>query len=171
MNAQSTPARVAIDPVADLELLGRLGRAWRQIRRGAAAGALRDIIYGIGAEQIEPGQMDALDVLVGVESYRMGDLAEALNIEPSTATRAVQRLIKDGLVEHVERAGDRRVVNVAVTAKGREIHSQVAERRRTVLISVLNEFEPDEREELIAFMERFVGAVETSSKKKRYTKK
>lgn len=132
---------------------------------------MRDLIYGTGDEAVEAGQMDALDVLVGVEWYRMGDLAEALNIEPSTATRAVQRLIKDGLAEHVERPGDGRVVHVAATNKGRAVHAEVAERRRAVLVAVLDEFEPDEREEMVSYLERFVTAVEASSKKKKYAKK
>ena len=138
MNTPRTPSGTEVDPTADIELLARLGRAWRAVRRGAAAGALRDLIYGTGDDAIEPGQMDALDVLVGVEFYRMGDLAVALNIEPSTATRAVQRLVKEGLVEHVQRPGDGRVVYVAPTKKGREIHAQVAERRRAVLVAVLD---------------------------------
>lgn len=171
MNSQRTPGRTEVDPTVDMELLARLGRAWRQVRRGAAAGAVRDLIYGTGDDAIEAGQMDALDVLVGVDWYRMGDLADALNIEPSTATRAVQRLIKDGLAEHVQRPGDGRVVYVAATEKGRRIHAQVAERRRAVLVAVLDEFEAHERDEMVSYMERFVMAVEASSKKKRYAKK
>lgn len=171
MDSRGTPLRADVDPDADLELVGRLGRAWRQVRRGAAAGALRDTIYGEGDDAIEPGQMDALDVLVSTDSCRMSELAAALTIEPSTATRAVQRLIKEGLAEHVARPGDGRVVFVAATERGREVHARVAERRRAVLRRVLAEFEPWEREEMVGFMERFVAAVESSSKRKRFAGK
>lgn len=166
----STSPSSDVDPVRDLELIGRLGRAWRQLRRGAATGAVRDLIYGTGDDSIEPGQMDALDVLVAVESYRMGDLADALNIEPSTATRAVQRLIKDGLAEHVSHIGDARVVYVAATERGRALHALVAERRRRMLAMVLNEFDSAERDGVVEYMERFVAAIEASAKK-RPTKK
>jgi hypothetical protein len=30
----------------NLEMAGRIGRAWREIRRGAAASALKETIYG-----------------------------------------------------------------------------------------------------------------------------
>lgn len=144
----------------DLELAGRVGRAWREIRRGANTGDLRDVIFGVGGSAIEPGQMDALDFLVTVESCRMGDLAEHLRIDPSTATRAVQRLIKDNLAERVSHNGDGRIVAIATTERGRRIHAEVQERRRAVLKNVMEAFTEDEREKLVEYLERFSSAVD-----------
>ncbi len=144
----------------DRELAGRVGRAWREIRRGANTGDLRDVIFGVGGSAIEPGQMDALDFLVTVESCRMGDLAEHLRIDPSTATRAVQRLIKDNLAERVTHSGDGRIVAIAATERGRRIHGEVQERRRHVLADVMNAFTDDEREKLVEYLERFSVAVD-----------
>lgn len=151
----------------DLEVAGRVGRAWREIRRGATAGDVRDVIYGVGGSAIEPGQMDALDLLVTVESCRMGDLADHLRIDPSTATRAVQRLIKDNLVERVEHGGDGRIVAIAATERGRRIHSEVQARRREFILTVLEEFPDDERFLLAEFLERFTHAVDTTVKAKK----
>ena len=151
----------------DLEVAGRVGRAWREIRRGATAGDVRDVIYGVGGSAIEPGQMDALDLLVTVDSCRMGDLADHLRIDPSTATRAVQRLIKDNLVERVEHGGDGRIVAIAATERGRRIHSEVQARRREFILSVLEEFPEDERFLLAEFLERFTHAVDETVKAKK----
>ena len=151
----------------DLEVAGRVGRAWREIRRGATTGDLRDVIFGVGGSAIEPGQMDALDLLVTVDSCRMGDLADHLRIDPSTATRAVQRLIKDNLVERVEHGGDGRIVAIAATERGRRIHAEVAARRRDVLLTVLEEFPEDERFLLAEFLERFSHAVDETVKAKK----
>lgn len=152
----------------DLEVAGRVGRAWREIRRGATTGDLRDVIFGVGGSAIEPGQMDALDLLVTVESCCMGDLAEHLRIDPSTATRAVQRLIKDNLVERVKHSGDGRIVTIAATERGRRIHGEVQARRRDVILTVLEAFPDDERFLLAEFLERFSTAVdETVRAKKR----
>lgn len=169
-NVGTSPgANVAMD--GDPDLVARLGRAWRQIRRGSATSAVRDRIYGIGSRSLEPGQMDALDLLVAADSCRMGELAIALGVDPSTATRAVQRLVKAGLVEHLSHDGDARVVHIGITATGRTLHAEVAERRREVLSSVLDEFSPDERPRLADYMERFARAIDSSSKKKRWQKK
>lgn len=153
---------------ADREIAGRIGRAWREIRRGATASQVRDAIFGIGGSAIEPGQMDALELLVTVESCRMGDLAEYLRIDPSTATRAVQRMIKDNLAERVQHSGDGRIVAIAATERGRRIHGEVNDRRRAILFAVMNDFEPGERYVLADLMERFTLSVDAAIKAKKH---
>jgi DNA-binding MarR family transcriptional regulator len=166
MTTIKTPADQAND--LDIEIAGRIGRAWREIRRGSTASDARDAIFGVGGSSIEPGQMDALELLVVVESCRMGDLAEYLRIDPSTATRAVQRLIKDNLAERVQHAGDGRVVAIAVTERGRRIHGEVNDRRRAILFAVMNEFNPEERFALADLMERFTLSVDAAIKAKKH---
>ena len=166
MTTIKTPTDLTND--LELELAGRIGRAWREIRRGATASDARDAIFGVGGSAIEPGQMDALELLVAVDTCRMGDLAEYLRIDPSTATRAVQRLIKDNLAERVEHAGDGRVVAISVTERGRRIHGEVNDRRRAILFSVMNDFDPEERVALADLMERFTLSVDAAIKAKKH---
>ena len=146
----------------DLEVAMRVGIAWRELRRGAMASDVRDVIYGVGGSAIEPGQMDALDLLVTIPSCRMSELAEYLHIDPSSATRAVQRLIKDDLAEHAEKEGDGRVVYIAITERGRRIHGDIAERRRNLLLRVLSDFAEDERQLFTEFLERFTTSIDTA---------
>jgi DNA-binding MarR family transcriptional regulator len=148
----------------NLEMVGRIGRAWRDMRRGASASVLRELIYGSCTKSdvsVEPGQMDALDLLVTVDSCRMGDLAEYLRIDPSTATRAVQRLVKDDLARKVHHEGDGRVVEIAATDKGRHVHAIVAERRRGVILGIMARFTKEERTQLADFLDRFVSATDS----------
>lgn len=159
-----TPNTVTND--LDLEVAARIGWAWRAIRRGAAASQVRDAIYGIGGSAIEPGQMDALDLLVMVESCRMGDLAEHLRVDPSTATRAVQRLIKDDLAMKVPHDGDARIVHIAITDRGRRIHGEVANRRRAIVLDIMSKFTPDEQFMLADFLERFTVAMDEATRPK-----
>ena len=166
MTNTKTPADRTND--LELELAGRIGRAWREIRRGATASDARDAIFGVGGSAIEPGQMDALELLVTVDSCRMGDFAEYLRIDPSTATRAVQRLIKDNLAERVQHPGDGRVVTIAATERGRRIHGEVNDRRRAILFAVMNEFEPEERFALADLMERFTLSFDAAIKAKKH---
>jgi DNA-binding MarR family transcriptional regulator len=166
MTNAKTPADLTND--LDLEVAGRIGRAWREIRRGATAGQARDAIFGVGGSAIEPGQMDALELLVVVDSCRMGDLAEYLRIDPSTATRAVQRMIKDNLAERVQHSGDGRIVAIAATERGRRIYGEVNDRRRAILFAVMNDFEPEERYILADLMERFTLSVDAAIKAKKH---
>jgi DNA-binding MarR family transcriptional regulator len=144
----------------DLRLATSIGRSWKELRRGAAMSALRDHLFGAGDDALEPGQVDTLDLLVQQDAWRMSDLAEALRVDPSTATRAVQRLVKAGLAERSTDAADGRVVMVSATGAGHHRHDAIAERRRDTMESMLAAFDADERRTLAALLERFVAALD-----------
>ena len=145
------------DPV-EAELAIRIGRAWVELRRGAWTHHQRNFLFG-NDEPIEPGQLDALDVLAR-RDRTMGQLAERLRIDPSSATRAVQRLVADGLAERYEAPEDGRVVMVKVSEAGRRRYAIIAERRKFAMSHLLSEFTPAERAKLADLLERFVGALE-----------
>jgi DNA-binding MarR family transcriptional regulator len=117
-------------------------------------------MFGCGPDALEPGQVDTLDLLAGRPSWRMSELADALRVDPSTATRAVQRLLRDGLAERAANADDGRVVMVSITPSGVARHDAVVAVRRSFFGSVLAEFERGERERLAELLERLVGAVD-----------
>lgn len=142
------------------DLAVRIGASWVQIRRGASMGTLRDYLLGTGDEALEQGQMDSLDLLARQSSWRMSDLAEALRIDPSTATRAVQRLVSAGLAKRCPHDDDGRVVMVEVTDAGLARHADVNARRGELMAHMLGAFTPEERPLLAEMLERFVGAVD-----------
>jgi DNA-binding MarR family transcriptional regulator len=144
----------------DRDVAVRVGRAWRELRRGASTGALRDHLFGTGPDAIEPGQMDTLDLLVQLPAWRMSDLADALRVDPSTATRAVQRLERIGLAERRPSEADGRVVMVSCTGAGRDRHTQLADLRARMMHQLLAAFDADEQAQLAALLERFVAALD-----------
>jgi DNA-binding MarR family transcriptional regulator len=141
----------------DREHAQRIGAAWIELRRGGAATAVRDYMYGRGT--LEQGQIDALDHLVR-RDRRMKGLASKLRIDPSSATRAVQRLVKDGLAERFASPEDGRVVMVRITEEGRRAQAEVAARRSLVMARVLSAFPPEERAVLADLLDRFVRSVD-----------
>lgn len=138
----------------------RIGLAWIEIRRGASMTAVRDHLFGTGEDALEQGQMDTLDLLAQQSSWRMSELADALRVDPSTATRAVHRLIRSGLATRASSAEDGRVVIVEISPAGRVRHGEVAHRRAVVLAHLLAAFEPAERPVLADMLDRFVAAVD-----------
>jgi DNA-binding MarR family transcriptional regulator len=142
------------------ELAVRIGTSWVQIRRGAGMGTLRDYLLGTGDDALEQGQMDSLDLLARQTSWRMSDLAEALRVDPSTATRAVQRLVGAGLAVRTPNDDDGRVVMVEITVAGRDRHADVNVRRGHLMTHMLAAFAPIERPVLAEMLERFVHAVD-----------
>ncbi len=155
----SEPVSIDLTNPYDLEHAVRVGKAWIDLRRGATAGALRDYLYGSLDRPLMQGQMDALDLLVR-RDRTMSALAERLRIDPSTATRAVQRLVDDGLAERYPSPGDRRIVTIRATPAGGRVHREVSARRIAILERILNRFESDERAQLADYLERFVEAID-----------
>ena len=90
----------------------------------------------------------------------MSDLAEALRVDPSTATRAIQRLEKAGLAERKPSTADGRVVEVAITDAGRVRHQIVAERRAELMTFIMRQYGRAELPVFAEMLERFVVAAD-----------
>jgi DNA-binding MarR family transcriptional regulator len=146
---------------SDLAVLFRIGAAWRELRRGASMQAFRPIVYGEGDDALDLGQVDALDMLVFHGSVRMGELAEALRVDASTATRAVNRLVDAGLASRERSDDDGRVMVVVLTEHGREVHRAMMVRRRDALEGILADLSPKERLQLATLLERFIVGLDS----------
>jgi len=117
--------------------------------------AYRDILFQ-GADR---AQVDALDVLARQDGTRMVDLAAALRIEKSTATRAVERLEKAGLASRKTSVspGSGRAVVVTLTERGTELHENIVVRRLKLVRDILRDFGSEDKELLATLMERMVA--------------
>ncbi|WFB82411.1 MULTISPECIES: MarR family transcriptional regulator [Streptomyces] len=93
--------------------------------------------HGLGASDFE-----VLDLLVteGPEDgaqCRVQNLVGRVHLSQSALSRLIARLEKDGLVERSMCAEDRRGVYVALTRRGRDLHSQVLPLQRAALARML----------------------------------
>jgi DNA-binding MarR family transcriptional regulator len=95
--------------------------------------------HGLGASDFE-----VLDILASGElgdagkQCRVQNIAERVHLSQSALSRLIGRLEKDGLVERTVCMEDRRGVWVALTRKGRDLHSEVRPLQRAALARVLN---------------------------------
>ncbi|MEU0055779.1 MarR family transcriptional regulator [Streptomyces sp. NPDC006334] len=93
--------------------------------------------HGLGASDFE-----VLDILAA-EAPRQGDqcrvqnLVGRVHLSQSALSRLIGRLEKDGLVERSVCVEDRRGVWVALTPKGRDLHTEVMPLQRAVLERML----------------------------------
>lgn len=132
--------------------------AWREMRRGVAMGAYRDLLF----EGLDLGALDALDLLVAKDRVRMIDFASALRIEKSTATRAVDRLESAGLAlrQTVNEPARRPAVFVNITRSGRALHEKLLLRRVQLLKQMTHDFTPAEIVTLGGLLERLVLGID-----------
>ncbi len=140
-----------------LENAATVGLALRDLRRSKWRPVL-DIGVG-GVDGLEVGEFDTLDQVAWVDHVRMLDLAEALQIDASTATRAVDRLVRRGLVDRGRDPDDGRYMRVWITAGGRLVHSASLQRRLDMLASVLDQFDGDERDALARLLPKLAERI------------
>jgi DNA-binding MarR family transcriptional regulator len=137
----------------------RVGIAWRELRRLATAQTIRRQLYGFEAP-LDQGQGDALEYVVTQGPCRMGDLARFMRVDPSSATRAVERLESAGLVSREADPGDARAVRVSSTNDGLALYSDVRARALGLLEGALAAFSLEDRTALAGLLERLVAAIE-----------
>ena len=71
--------------------------------------------------RISPAGLGVLRVLLAGDGLKSGDVAARGWSSPGTVTSVVNTLVREGYVERRSDAGDRRVVRLFVTDKGRQI--------------------------------------------------
>ena len=109
-------------------------------------------------EDITLPQYRALVVLASQGSRRVLDLAEALDVNQSTATRMCDRLVRKQLIERTRSDDDRRTVILSISERGSELVAAVTRRRRSEIASILRKMTPDARAALVPALRSFAEA-------------
>ena len=146
----STDVREAFDAAWD-EFFGAIRRA-----RGRAAGEAEREGLSLAQFQLlyafaERGRSDRIPV---------GALAESAGIAQPTATRTLDALERQGVVERHPSTEDRRSTEVALTARGRKLlerKRRLVERKRE---AVFESLEPDDRERAAELLRTLAAAIE-----------
>ena len=103
-------------------------------------------------------QYRGLVVLASRGPQRPVDLAEALGVDPSTATRLCDRLVGKRLISRRRDVGDRRVVRLDLSARGRALVESVGERRRQEIGRIVSAVPEAERGDLVRVFRAFATA-------------
>lgn len=109
-------------------------------------------------DQVTLPQYRALVVLASRDGLRPVDLADALDVSPSTATRMCDRLVRKELVERVHRDSDRREVELRLSPDGRALVGEVTSHRRREVRRVLSRISEADQHLLIEALRIFNAA-------------
>ena len=99
---------------------------------------------------LTPTQLAALATVEQQGPMRLGDLAAAEGIAPSTLTRLVTALEDSGFVQRCADPSDARASTLAITPHGHEIMEQIRSDITLALARSLRELSPDQRVALAA---------------------
>lgn len=113
---------------------------------------------GAAAEEITITQYRALVVLASRGPQRLGDLAGALEIAPSTVGRMSDRLVSKRLIRRHRAQADRRVVQVSLTPLGQQVVDETTSRRRTLISEILGVLPPARHQAVAEALQAFADA-------------
>jgi len=136
--AQAPPAAAVPDLGIDVARLRvAIARVSRRLRRHELAG-------------LTPTQLSALATVQRAGPMRLGDLAAAEGIAPSTLTRLVTALEERGYVERCPVPGDARASTLAIAPAGTEVLERVRQESTLLLADSLRELTRDQLAALVA---------------------
>jgi len=113
---------------------------------------------GAAADETTIAQYRALVVLASRGPQRMAELAEALEVAPSTAGRMCDRLVRKGLIRRHRGRADRRSVLVSISEAGRQVVDQATARRRELIAAILGNLPAAQQQAVAAALEAFAAA-------------
>jgi DNA-binding MarR family transcriptional regulator len=96
-------------------------------------------------EMVTLAQFRVLVVLAGSGPLRMGALAGRVGAVPSTFSRSLDRMERDGWVRREHSPDSRREVLIHLTPHGENLVAHVTDRRRQEIAEILAQLEPDDR--------------------------
>lgn len=98
-------------------------------------------------------------VVLSVEGpQKLTSIAEALGVNPSTATRMVDRLVTAGLIDRETNPTSRRELVVGLNRRGRTVVSNVTKRRRAQIEQIVGQMSPTSRRGLVRALSAFAVA-------------
>jgi len=98
-----------------------------------------------GAGDLSCSQMAILHLLRDRKSCRMSEIAKFFSVSMSAATGIVARMVKAGFLRRMPDAGDRRIINIRLTAKGKRAINIIFKQRQKMMVSIFGRFSSRER--------------------------
>jgi DNA-binding MarR family transcriptional regulator len=136
----------------EIELGARISAAMMGLNRQWTALASQLAKLGI-----DRTSMILLNALTSIGPMRSNALAEAVFSDPSTISRQVAGLVKDGLIERRADPADGRASLLAVTGKGQELLDTRRKQKSSSIARMVAHWPEDDRERFAELLERFVA--------------
>jgi DNA-binding MarR family transcriptional regulator len=141
--ASSDSAGVPSGPPRDAapsgpSILDALDDVLVDVRRVLQRPGYRSRLLATADTSLELGTLRALRAVerLGPGTPGVGDVAEVLVVDPSTASRTIDRCVVAGLPERTPCARDRRRAELSLTDEGRTVLAHVTAARRELLAEV-----------------------------------
>ncbi len=114
-----------------------------QIFTSAVNDMLEEELRAIAGNQLTFSQLKLLKMVSVTGGYMVTDVANFLGVSNAAASRAVDRMVRRGLLDRTEAESDRRAVHISLTPAGRELVNRYDEATDRVLANLFGEVSPE----------------------------
>ena len=148
------------------------GDGWGRREVQELIGAFKSVMATVrrlrGRDTHRPGELSYAQygLLFGLadgQARPAGELASAADLSPASATQMLERLEAAGLVERMRCERDRRVVQCALTPRGREVIEERRAKFEPLWLEALSDFSDDELRTATAVLQRLSAMFESFS--------
>lgn len=101
-------------------------------------------------------QFHILEYLHNKKESVMREIADYLFVTPPAVTGLVDKLVKIGLVQRGFSRSDRRIINISLTPKGKNVISKIKSQTNELLLSFLKKISAQERKNFL----KIIGKME-----------
>ncbi|MFD0577816.1 MarR family winged helix-turn-helix transcriptional regulator [Dactylosporangium darangshiense] len=115
----------------------------------------------MSAHGVRIGQNLVLEVLWERDGLSPGELAARLQVATPTVVNTATRMVKDGLIDRRPDPGDRRLVRLYLTEKGRSAQAPIEEARARLAAHALATLTAEERETLATALQKIVDQMQS----------
>jgi DNA-binding MarR family transcriptional regulator len=114
---------------------------------------------------VSMAQCHALVEIGRAKSISLNELSKKLNIDNSTTSRAVNKLVTSNLVKRDIDPNDRRYVTIALTENGEKVFSDIESDRNAYFKQVYESIPESKREQVIESLQILIDAIAQNQSK------
>lgn len=104
-------------------------------------------------DRVTTSQLKVLKLVARTNARRIGDVADFLAVSNAAASKAVDRLVKRGLIRRTEAVADRRAVELSLTVEGRTLLAQYEAATSQVLKDLFGNLDQDKLKDTAEFLD------------------
>lgn len=82
------------------------------------------------------------------EQCSVSDISRYMDFSPPAASQLLDKLVAAGYVSRLENSDDRRIRNIGITAKGRELVQEIDTKHQNNINKIIDAISPEDREQI-----------------------
>ncbi len=120
----------------------------------AVTDLMQERLLAVTGEQLTFSQLKLLKLVDQTDSYNISQVAAFMGVSNAAASKAVDRLVRRGLLTRCESKGDRRAVELAVSHEGRRLLEEFEVVTSRTLEEVFGTFSAEGLQEIAELLDR-----------------